>query len=65
MHLHVQVKQKFPELEAVGVKVGAKEVRAAQDVSVLFFPLALPTCSRLLVITREIAERCNFRMRRL
>ena len=40
--MHVQVKEKFPELEAAGVKIGAKEVRAAQEVSV-DMPLALPT----------------------
>jgi hypothetical protein len=37
----MQVKDGFPELEAAGVKVGAKEVRAAVAVSVLL----LPACS--------------------
>ena len=37
----MQVKDSFPGLEAAGVKVGAKEVRAAVAVSVLL----LSTCS--------------------
>lgn len=31
----MQVKENFPELESAGVKVGAKEVRAAQRVRAL------------------------------
>ena len=41
MGVGVQVKQKYTELEAAGIKVGAKEVRAAQQVSVSLQPLAL------------------------
>jgi hypothetical protein len=63
--VHMQIKEKFPELVTAGVKVGAKEVREAQAVSVPLLPLALPTRSRFLVITREIAEWCNLFMRRL